>query len=342
LFLGEDTNEIRGKRLVVKILAHGDSDGVCSAALVKYCLPQGEIWFTRPITLLRDLKEVEDGTMVVILDIALSETQKVEILPRIRELAQRDEVVYIDHHPLPPETLKNDIPATHFVHQPGMSTAELSFKFFRDELDPDLDRVALWGAIGDYAEGSNFVLDGLSKYDRRTIYMEAGLLSQALGEAAGDYEYKRDVVLKLSQGIPPTEIPDLVDRAMKATKRDWEMWHYVKEHVMKEGNLAIVHELSAGSLGKAAMYALGVAGTDVGMCTRRDNDEIDISMRRRAGAKIDLNDLLRHITARIGGSGGGHEGAAGASIPVETFDTFVELLKREIAPAIPRDYSLRR
>lgn len=332
----------RGEGLAVRILAHGDADGICSAALVKARFPEAEIWFTRPITLLRDLKEVELGTTVIVLDVAISEAQKGEIFTRMRELAQRDEVIYIDHHPLPPETLKRDVPATQLMHAIGASTSELTFRLFLHDLDPDLDRVALWGAIADYAEGTELVSDGLSKYDRRTIYMEAGLLSQALSEAAGNYDYKRGVVLKLAQGVPPSEISEIVDRALKATKREWEVWRYVKGHAVREGNISIVYDLPSGSLGQAALYALGVTGADVGMCTRKDEEEVDISIRRRVGMQIDLNELLRSITARIGGSGGGHAGAAGATIPVKLFDTFLETLKKEIAPVISRDMALRR
>lgn len=326
----------------VKILTHGDTDGICAAALVKSRFPDAEVWFTRPVTLPRDLKEVEPGTTVIICDIAISETQKEELFNRIRELAQKDEVIYIDHHPIPPETLKRDVPATQFAHEIGVSTSELAFKIFIGDPATDLDRVALWGAIGDYCEETEFVRDGLNKYDRRTIYMEAGLLSQALGEAAGDYHYKRDVVIKLSQKVPPTEIPEIVERAVKATKREWEAYEYVKKHVVRDGNIAIVRDLPSGSLGKAAMHALGITGADVGICTRRDDDEVDISMRRRAGARIDLNELLRHITSRLGGSGGGHEGAAGATVPASVFDTFLETLKKEIAPVITREPGLRR
>jgi single-stranded-DNA-specific exonuclease len=328
--------------LAVKILAHGDTDGICAAALVKSRFPEAEVWFTRPVTLPRDLKEVEPGTTVVICDIAISETQKEDLFKRVRELAQRDEVVYIDHHPLPPETLKRDIPATQFAHEIGVSTSELAFKIFVQDPSSDLDRIALWGAIGDYCEETDFVRDSLNKYDRRTIYMEAGLLSQALGEAAGDYHYKRDVVIKLSQGAPPTEIPEIVDRAVKATKREWEAYDYVKRHVVRDGNIAIVRDLPSGSLGKAAMHALGITGADVGICARRDNGEVDISVRRRAGARVDLNEMLRHITSRLGGSGGGHEGAAGATIPASTFDIFLETVKKEIAPVISREPGLRR
>ncbi len=328
--------------MVAKILAHGDTDGICSAALVKARFPEAEVWFTRPITLLRDLNELELGTVVSILDIAISETHKGEIFKRMRELAQKDEVLYIDHHPLPPETLKKDVPATQFAHEIGVSTSEITFRLFESDINPDLDRVALWGAIADYCEETEFVRDGLSKYDRRTIYMEAGLLSQALGEAAGDYHYKREVVLKLAQGNPPTEIQEIVDRALKSTKREWEVWRYVKEHVTREENIAIIYDLPSGSLGKAALYALGVTGTDVGICTRKDEDEVDVSMRRRAGVKVDLNEMLRHISARLGGSGGGHEGAAGATIPANLFGTFLETVKKEISPVISRNLTLKR
>ena len=328
--------------MAVKILAHGDTDGICAAALARARFPEAEVWFARPVSLPKYLGKVEPGTTVIICDIAISETQKEDLFGRIRELAQRDEVIYLDHHPLPPGTLRRDVPATQFAHEIGVSTSELAFRIFIQDPNSDLDRVALWGAIGDYCEETDFVRDGLSKYNRRTIYMEAGLLSQALGDATGDYHYKRDVMFKLSQGAPPTEIPEIVDRAVRATKREWEVYEYVKKHVVRKGNLAIVYDLPSGSLGKAAMHALGVAGTDVGLCTRRDEDEIDVSVQRRAGVNIDLNEMLRHITARLGGSGGGHEGAAGATIPATILDVFLDTLKKEIAPVIGREPGLKR
>jgi RecJ-like exonuclease len=289
------------------------------------------------VTLLRDLNEIEIGEMVFISDVAISETHKEAIFKRMRELAQKDEVVYVDHHPLPERTLKRDIPATQLAHEMGVSASELTFRLLIQDPESDLDRVALWGAIADYCEDTDFVRDGLSKYDRRTIYMEAGLLSQALGEAAGDYDYKRKVVQNLSKGTPPTEIPELVERALKATKREWGTYSYVKKNVEVDKNLAVLRDLPSGSLGKAALYAMGITGADIGICTRRDEDEIDLSIRRREGVRVDLNELLRHITSRIGGSGGGHEGAAGATVPASIFETFLDMVKKEVAPIPTRE-----
>ncbi len=320
--------------MTVRILTHGDSDGICSAALAKARFPEAEIWFTRPVRLLRELEDTKPGTKTVILDIAISETQWSEIFQRMKDLSNHAELIYIDHHPLPPECLREDVPATQFVHTIGKSTSELAYELFGSTLPQELDRVAVWGAIADYAMDTSFVREALNKYDRRTINMEAGLLSQALGEAGGDYGYKREVVFKLAEGQPPSEITGMVERAIKATKREWETWRYVREHVIHEGNLAIVYDLPSGSLSKAALHAMGVAGTDVGMCTRKDDDEVDVSVRRRDGAKLDLNAALRRVTSRIGGSGGGHKGAAGASIPEDLFDSFLESFKKEIAPII--------
>lgn len=318
----------------VKILTHGDTDGVCSAAIAKSRFLDAEVWFTRPVRLLRDLREVKPGTTLMIFDIAISETDKAGIFSRMRELARTDEVIYVDHHPLPASTLKRDIPATQLAHEIGISSSELTFRLLIGDPRSDFDRIALWGAIADYCEQTEFVHEKLNKYDRRTIYMEAGLLSQALGEVGSDYDYKRAVVESLARGVPPSEIPELPERALKATKREWEEYQYVKEHVVVEGNLAIVYNLSHGSLGKAALYAMGVTGAEVGICTRQEEDEVDISMRRREGARVNLNQLLRRVTARLGGSGGGHEGAAGATIPAHLLDVFIQTIKREVAPII--------
>jgi len=322
----------------MKIFAHGDADGVCAASLVKLLHPEAEVWFAKPSSLHIYLREVQPGTRLFILDIAINELYKEEIFKKLAELSEKAEVTYVDHHPLPLEVFKRDVPCN-FVHQLGMSTSELVFRYF--SIPEEHDRIALWGAIGDYCEETDFVREHLSRYDRRAIYMEAGLLSEALSEA--DFDYKRLAVEFLSRGMTPVELPGIFDLVIKASQKSKEILEYVRQNVKVEDNLAIVYGLpSFSSGGKAAFNALGLTGADVGICVLRKGDEMDISMRRRAGVNLNLDLLLRKVALRFGGSGGGHEGAAGARIPIQNFEAFMETLKREISPTLPRDSHLRR
>ncbi|MEM2029165.1 MAG: DHH family phosphoesterase, partial [Candidatus Bathyarchaeia archaeon] len=52
---------------------------------------------------------------------------------------------------------------------------------------------------------------------------------------------------------------------------------------------------------------------------------IDMSLRT-CEKGIDLNSILRRISLKFGGSGGGHPQAAGARIPKENFPKFIEEL----------------
>jgi len=230
--------------------------------------------------------------------------------------------------------LKRDIPATTVAHESGPSASELTFRLLGEDLSAEYELLAVWGAIADYCEQTPFVRGVLSKYDRRTVYMEAGLLSQAVGEAGGDYAFKRTVVEAMSRLVHPTKIPGLVERAIHATEQEWELRSHVRSNVERIGPLAVVRNLPRGSLGKAAMFAVGLTGAEVGLCARLSNGEVDMSFRRRHDSTVDLNEILRRIVSRLGGSGGGHSNAAGANIPADRFEEFLRILADEVSPVI--------
>ncbi|MBC7130724.1 DHH family phosphoesterase [Candidatus Bathyarchaeota archaeon] len=68
-----------------------------------------------------------------------------------------------------------------------------------------------------------------------------------------------------------------------------------------------------------------MAQTAVGIAGETRGKMIDMSIRT-CNEKIDLNKILRRITPKLGGSGGGHPQAAGARIPEEKFNEFVKEL----------------
>ncbi|MEM2795183.1 MAG: DHH family phosphoesterase, partial [Thermofilaceae archaeon] len=123
------------------ILAHGDTDGVTAAAIVKAALGEGEVYFTHPIGLLGDFKNyTRDAEIIVILDISLDERSLPALLSEFRN--HRGVIIYIDHHPLS-TSFQFEYSQLEVVHEESSCTAELAFRRFR--LNWEMSRVALYG-----------------------------------------------------------------------------------------------------------------------------------------------------------------------------------------------------
>ncbi|MFQ6136199.1 MAG: DHHA1 domain-containing protein [Candidatus Hydrothermarchaeales archaeon] len=320
--------------MTVKILTHGDTDGLCAGALAYARYPEGEVWFTHPAGLLNDLKDV-DAEIVIICDVAISEGDKNKIFSQFTRISGSGELLYIDHHPLPLETLSGDLPCTQVVRDRTKSASELTFRFFEAEIPPELNRVALFGAISDYCDETKFIRDELDIYDKRTIYLEAGLLSQCLNEARGNPNYKREVLYQLANGAMPSEIDGVVEKAMKSTEKEWDAYSYVHRRVEVVDGIAIVKNVPRGiSPTKVAKFSMGIAGKDIGIGLKFKKDFADLGVRKRGDFPLDLNRVLRTIAPRFGGTGGGHPTAGGARIPKEHLDEFISAFAKEISAII--------
>lgn len=313
-----------------KILAHGDADGVCSASLILARYPDADVWITRPVGLLKDIKACEDER-VFICDIAICERDRKELFEEFERICASGELTYIDHHPLPLDTLSGDVPCTKILRDTRKSASELVYSFLKKELQSEMNRVALFGAIADYCDETEFIRKELDAYDKRTIYMESGLLSQALGESKGDYSFKRKTIAQLSRLAMPSNIGGLVKKALEATRKEWKLYQYVRKNVSKAGELAIVRDVPRGtSPKKAAKFAMGVTSCAVGLGSVVRGDKAEISLRKRKNFYLNLDRVLRTIATRFGGSGGGHESAAGARIQKEKLEEFIKVLAKEI------------
>ncbi len=316
------------------ILVHGDTDGVCSAAIALKSFPGSEVWFTHPVGLLPDLRRI-DAHRIIICDLAISERDKADVFEEFGKKTAKGELIYIDHHPLPLDTLASDIPATHIARDLTKSTAELTYGYL-DLGNEEAKLLALFGAIADYIDETDFVRKTLDHYDIRTVYLETGILSQAIAyQGRRDYTFKRELVKKLASGLIPSHSPELVKKAVKATKREWETIELVKKSCKVIDGIGIVSNVPRGfSPTKAAKMALGITGLKMCISTRIKKNNLDISARKLSTFPLDLNLTFRALAPRFGGSGGGHPTAAGARIPRKNFEEFVHALKRE-AEAIP-------
>ena len=310
----------RGESFLSWVLTHGDCDGVCSGAIALAARWPSKIVFTKPSTLLDDLIGLRDIERIIICDIALPETKARDILATLQELSSKHELLYIDHHPLP---FNFDMPGF-FVHSLNACASELTYRAFQVQLPKDMSRVAIYGAIGDYADDSEFMQLIISYWDKRMLYFESGLLSQGLDYIRRDYRSKRRILESLAMNLLPSSDAELAGAAIEESRLEERMRKEVTVKVRTLGKIAYVLNIE-GSIGKAAIYARAVTGLQIGIAGEEERGYVDMSLRSvREG--LDLDRILRRLAPSFGGTGGGHPKAAGASIPVESFQLFVKAL----------------
>lgn len=313
------------------IFAHGDSDGVSSAALVTAFLEQrgwgSRVVFTHPVSLLSDLREFADECDgVFIVDVALDELRKSELMAALGELSGNRKVIYVDHHPLPSgfAAPKNVV----WVHDLCCSASELTFRYL-DSLgfDSEYSRLALYGAVGDYLDETLWVKQGMSRWDKRAVYLEAGILIQGLEGSRRDYEFKRRVVEHLADNKLPSTMSELVERSLKQAVEDENLRIWVKHNVVRYGYVAYVLN-PTGSVGRAANYARIYGEVLVGIAAEERGENYVMSLR--GNPEVDLNKILREISEVLGIHGGGHPTAAGARVKKEQFHAFLSELNKRL------------
>jgi len=305
------------------IIVHGDTDGLCAGTLLARAFG-GEVWFSRPVSLLHDLSNF-DGKDVVIADIAVPYHERYTLAKELERIASRNRLIYIDHHPIPEGI---EIPGE-VIHDLNRSSSELAYSLVKDMIPREFVKIALYGAIADYSDETPWVVEELEHWDKRIIYFQSGMLSQGMGEAQHRYEFKRNLIKEFLRGREPSEIDELVRLALEESLHDKDLYNDIKRMVKVEKRVAYAI-IERGSLSKGAHFALGMTNSTIGICGKIEGNKIDMSIRAEKHANLDLNRIIREITEKLGGSGGGHRSAAGASVPKDKFKKFVEMLNEKI------------
>ncbi len=315
------------------ILTHSDSDGICAGAIAYAAYPDAEIRITRPSTILTDLKALaahDRLDKVIILDISFDESDYQNVLNYLYNMHSKGaEIIYIDHHPLP-GSLGGKMP-DFIINDTTRSATELSYEYFKN---PDMIFVAFYGAIGDYFDNTEFIQNSLKDFDKRTIYFEAGLLTLALSELQG-FDIRKELICRLALGVQPCEMNDVVEAAIRAEQIGTRTYAYAKKNVKRLGQISYVLDVPTSAVAQVAMIAAREGGTVVGIGARTEGDDFEMSLRRRS-EDVDLNRLLREVAPTVGGRGGGHAAAAGASVPKRSWDLFLQRLSDGIERQLER------
>jgi len=302
------------------IFTHGDCDGICSGALALAASKKADIYFSNPVSIVEDLEQANGAERIIVCDIAINQAFVREIKNKIGKLSKKANVTYIDHHPLPPR-----FNVSWLVHDTGACASELTYSYFRSSLDPDMSRVAIYGAIGDYRDDTLLITELKKTWDRRSLYYEAGTLAQGLEIGRRDYDHKRDISGLLSKNVLPSQIGSLAKNAVEASKKEDELRLRIERDVVRMDNISYVLDPD-GFISRAAIYAHIYGGTSVGVAAEylKSKNVYDVSVR--AKGDYDLNTLVGKVAQNNGGTGGGHPEAAGGRIPgVNIMDFLKEL-----------------
>ncbi|MBD3406025.1 MAG: hypothetical protein GF411_07875 [Candidatus Lokiarchaeota archaeon] len=314
------------------IVSHGDLDGITSGAIALCVFPSAHFYFSKPSQIANDLYRIAKyrPSVVSVSDIAVNAKRFDTLLRALDRFPTSTKIHWIDHHPIKSSMKKELSQRVDVFHEIGPCAAELVYRRFQSSLTDHAARLALYGAIGDYCDNTPFVKDHLEDYDKRTLYLEAGILVQALQEI--DYRNaSKDLVRELSLGIEPSSMNDIVALAIKATRIEHEVFRYVTANSRKIGPIGYVLDIPiSGYRGKSAKFSAFATDSQIGISARSSNDEIDMSIRRRRST-IDLNSALDNVLSDIpNAQGGGHPAAAGASMDKSDFPKFLQTLSEYV------------
>jgi RecJ-like exonuclease len=299
---------------MVVVLTHGDSDGICSAALVKARYPHAKVILSRPVSLNRDLQEFLDEDLVFVCDVAINRSKKKELDLIAQKLGKR--LKYLDHHPIQLKGHKNP---------KNKSTSQITYELLGKDLSEDFYLIAVLGAIADYLP-TKFVEKAYTIWGKELIDLEYSVLTLGLDESRG--WFKLTVIDELSNGKYPTDIPALVRKSIREVENERNIRAFVRSRVEKKGKIAyVVDPPGRGSSGKAAVLARTYGDKPIGLCARNVHGEIDISLRAE---KVNLSKVVIKAAEKVGGSGGGHSNAAGATIPGKKLKQFMDELNKLI------------
>jgi single-stranded-DNA-specific exonuclease len=244
------------------------------------------------------------------------------------------------------------------VRIPGISNDEQGAVAFLQELDVDLQKDGEWRRWVDLtAEEKQTVTSALlqralergvpSAKAQRLVGTTYRLLDESKGSELRDASefstllnatarYERaDVGLAVCLG----DRDDALNRARRLLENHRRNLSEGLDHVSEQGVKQAEHvqyfdageEIRETIVGIVAGMALGIDGVDpdrpIIAFARKNDEETKVSARgtgRLVGRGLDLSAVMTTASRAVGGDGGGHDIAAGATVPAGQEETFVE------------------
>ncbi|MFX1253264.1 MAG: DHHA1 domain-containing protein [Promethearchaeota archaeon] len=330
----------------VGILAHGDGDGLASAAIIKTLFPGARVYFSNAVSLARDLRQLlrelgANPRHIFIVDLAINPKSAKRLFEVLSSLPKTCQVHYYDHHELPSGILDNfSAYVSDLVHDVNTSASCVTLRgisqlenLTNDWLSREFlikYRTMAWlsafGAISDHKENSKEVRAILDIYDQALLFYQAFSLKNACRKITRERS-KREIIAALSAGMLPSEIHSVREAAHQAALEGKTAIDFINTHAIKHNNIAWIINCPVGSMGMNAYMTATLKNAKIGLALRTNGNNIDISIRKQHyQEELDLHKITFKATQAVGGTGGGSPDETGANIPEDKLDDFLELL----------------
>ena len=324
------------KSKIVCVSHREDADGISSAALIKQAFG-GETILTDYPGMMDDMEPLrsdEELKELYICDLGLNkknESDFVELLTQLRK--RRIKISYIDHHDLDKKII-NQLKKikVNVVHDTNECASVQVYNTYKRKLNDHAAFVAACAAITDYMEDRPLGSKLLQIFDRQFALISATVMTYNIVGHQKEPDYLLYLVDELSESKYPHEIPNSFEFAQLQVEKLASIISKVKENMKLKKNLGYMEITDSGASG-AVNFVLGLSGKDVGVAykERVDYGVYAVSVRGSKQCKIHLGRLINKITTDIGGSGGGHDKACGASIPKDKITKFINTLNSSLA-----------
>jgi oligoribonuclease NrnB/cAMP/cGMP phosphodiesterase (DHH superfamily) len=310
------------------VISHGeDADGITCAALLKRMIA------ARPILVnYDDLKDALRSIQPPLEELYMCDLNiREDLVEEILRITGFTRVTIIDHHPTTPDILKRlEGAGAEVVHDPRDCASVLLYNRFRDELGREAGRMAAYAAWADQFEDGPISESLLREYDRQSVQHEGLLLAHALPQKP-TREFRVRVLEAISRLAPPHRTPGVPEAALEHLEETATLIETLAGKAKRLQVLAYLKADEGTSIGSVAGLITDAMGTQVGLCYKIKDDLVNISLRSRRGLPYHLGEITRQVATGLGGFGGGHKRASGASIPREALERFLAELDGTLA-----------
>ena len=303
------------------LITRGNVDGIVSASIFLNRYPNSRVSFiTSPTAGARALSKDFTSNEIYLADVALVP----DVAEAMATRKDRQKVFLIDHHPTPNDACPNGIK----VINEGMSAAGVLYHFLYSS--QSMKKLVAIADLVEYFK-TPILAEIIGDNGQQKVSEESHILDFSWRLNIENDYFRMQAALHLSQGLWPSQVGPIKRRFVQVVNEQrWpKALARAQSGMFVRGNVGIFD----GTEKNRSLYGFGTRaivevalrrGCRYALMINERKIHSSISMRGMCSNGTNLGRFVEDFTAIHGLEGGGHPSSAGARIPVESTNMFVE------------------